>query len=248
MKYMVSIIIPVYNCEKYLGRAVESVINQPNFDNLELVLIDDGSKDGSGKICDEFSEKYENIFAFHQPNSGVSVARNLGISKANGDWIAFLDSDDWFLDGAFIKMLRYDDSDLICCDYTSDESCNGCLSDRFVKSVYTKNEFNDTLYRAMINGTSFYSCWNKLYKKSIIIDNDVQFPAGVKYGEDMMFLFTYIKYINSFAFVNEALYFYWINPQNTTSVIKKGFEYCLNQYEWQYKYFNEIECKKSCCI
>ncbi len=94
MSCKVSVIIPVYNCIKYLEKAIKSVISQTEFNSIELILVDDGSSDGSERICDEYSAKYPNLIAIHQINSGVSVARNMGISSAKGEYIAFLDSDD----------------------------------------------------------------------------------------------------------------------------------------------------------
>ena len=94
MSCKVSVIVPVYNCKKYLETAIRSVIEQTLFNETELILVDDGSTDGSGGICDNYASEYPNIFAVHQSNSGVSVARNKGMEAAKGEYIAFLDSDD----------------------------------------------------------------------------------------------------------------------------------------------------------
>lgn len=244
MSYLISTIIPVYNCEKYLSRAVESVIAQSDFDEIELILVDDGSRDNSGMICDEYAGKYENIITIHQKNSGVSVARNKGMEISSGKWISFVDSDDYIKEDFYVKLLSAESADLICCNISSNESMSNTLQDFFKKSHYVKDEFNTTVYSAMANYTSFFPCWNKIYLKSIIDDNNLQFAPGVKLGEDMMFVFDYVKFIESFTFVDEPLYFYYINPNNTTCVVNKGFEAYLEQYKWQYKYFNSLNCDR----
>lgn len=242
MGYLISAVIPVYNCEKYVRNAIDSVLSQSNFSEIELILVDDGSTDNSGAICDEYAEKYENILAIHQNNSGVSVARNNGIKNSTGKWISFIDSDDYIKDDFYVKMLTQSNAELICCDFCSNGIVDSRLTDYFKKRYYTKDEFNTSIYSAMVNMTSFFPCWNKIYLKSIIDDNNLQFAPGVKLGEDMMFVFDYVRHIKSFAFIEEPLYFYYINPDNTTSVIKKGFEKYLYQFEWQYNYFNSIDC------
>ncbi|MBP9989695.1 MAG: glycosyltransferase family 2 protein [Ruminococcus sp.] len=238
MNYSVSVIIPVYNCKSFLSRAIESVINQNVFSLIQLILVDDGSSDGSRKICDEYSDRYENIISIHQKNSGVSVARNTGIENADGEWISFLDSDDYFISGAFEKILKKP-ADLICWDYTFGSDTKNIS---FKKDYYKKDEFDKELYPIMANDFIFYNCWNKLYKKSIIKENNLVFPKEKKYGEDMEFLFEYIKHIEDFSFIDEQLYFYYQNENSVTLNMKNSFNACKNNYLWLYKYFGEIEC------
>ena len=135
MNYAVSVIIPVYNCERYLNRAVDSVINQDIFSECELILVDDGSTDNSSCICDSYSERYNNITVIHQTNSGVSAARNKGISVSKGEWICFLDSDDYLLPDALSLIYKYPDADLICSSYKSNEP---------VSSDYSNNDIYGT--------------------------------------------------------------------------------------------------------
>lgn len=238
MSCEISVIIPVYNCESYLERAINSIVSQNIFDSMELILVDDGSTDGSGKICDKYSDEHENVIVIHQENSGVSVSRNNGIEKAQGEWIAFLDSDDYFLENAFEKMLE-NKADMICFDHTSgwDES-----NIHFNKSYYTKDEFDDELYPVMATDFVFYNCWNKLYKKRIISDNNLQFIPGKKYGEDMMFVYEYIKYINNFSFIDKPLYYYYQNENSVTKKMRNSFNTCKANYLWLFDYFSEIDC------
>lgn len=96
MNPAITVVIPVYNCEKYVERAVRSVLSQPCANQAEVLVVDDGSKDSSGEICDKLAAEYNNVRVFHKENGGVSSARNLGIEQAAGEYIAFLDSDDWW--------------------------------------------------------------------------------------------------------------------------------------------------------
>ena len=235
MSCKVSVIIPVYNCIKYLDKAVNSVISQTEFDGLEVILVDDGSTDGSERLCDTYAEKYESISVIHQENSGVSVARNNGMIAAKGEYIAFLDSDDEYKPGFISEMLNGADADLVCCNYYihSDNEVN--IGKYFPKQKYGKKDFDFDFYKKIIN-FEFYSCWNKLYKKKIIENNNISFPVGVKYAEDMIFVFEYLKHCESFEFIDRTLYHYNINPDNATCVVKNGFgvQLFINKYQMQY--------------
>ena len=108
----ISVIVPVYNAEKYLHRCIDSILAQ-TFSDFELLLIDDGSKDNSGRICDEYAAKDSRIRVFHKKNGGVSSARNMGLDNAKGDWITFVDSDDWVKQDYLYSMISQPDADLI---------------------------------------------------------------------------------------------------------------------------------------
>lgn len=243
MSSKVSVIIPVYNCIKYLDKAVRSVILQTEFSDIELILVDDGSTDGSEMLCDSYAKEFENISVIHQKNSGVSVARNNGINAARGEYVAFLDGDDEYKPGFISEMLKAADADLVCCDYYvhSDDESN--IGKYFKEKKYMKNEFDLEFLKNIIH-SEFYSCWNKLYKKEIIDNYNISFPVGVKYAEDMVFVFEYLKHCESFYFISSPLYHYNINPDNATSVVKNGFEVQRFIYEYQTKYFSEFALKK----
>lgn len=240
MEYKVSVIIPVYNCERLLARAVNSVIGQHDFNSLQLILVDDGSVDGSSAICDSFAAEHENIIAVHQKNAGVSAARNKGLELAEGEWVSFLDSDDYLLDGFFEKMLSGETADLICCSYSGNVSDSSELDGMLENRIYSRGEFDTSLYPVMSGDYIFFQCWNKLYKKSIISEYNVNFPVGVRYAEDMKFVFEYAKHIDSFKFVSEPLYFYYVNENNATNVVKKGYETYEMIYLYMTSYFESI--------
>lgn len=239
MSFKVSVIVPVYNCINYLADAVNSVIGQDCFGSVELILVDDGSSDGSSELCDKFSEDYDNIVAVHQPNAGVSAARNHGMEISHGEYIAFLDSDDRYEDGFISQMLQKGDSDVVCCDYYCRDVSEKNLGNLFADGEIKENFFDYDFMKKIIS-PSFYSCWNKLYKKEIIDKYYIQFPIGIKYAEDMQFVFEYLKHCKSFCFIDKPLYFYNVNPDNATSVVHNGFDVFLSIYEWQKTYFFEM--------
>ncbi len=244
MAFFLSVIIPVYNGEAYLQNAILSIINQRNFRDCEIILVDDGSTDASAGICDSFSEKYDNIITVHQKNSGVSVARNNGLKMASKDRIAFLDADDYFMPDAFEKFGQYD-ADMICFDFSKGNG--GCISE-FVNFDFTQRDtFKDTLYPAMALSDAFFNCWNKIYKKDIIDKYGLRFEPGLKYGEDMKFVYEYIKVMNTFSFIREPLYFYNVNENSTTNNIVNEYEIYRSLYLWLCEYFKSVDCDHEKC-
>lgn len=178
MNDLISIIVPVYNVEKYINQCVDSIINQ-TYKNIEILLIDDGSNDRSGHICDIYDNKYNNIHSYHKKNGGLSEARNFGIKKAHGDYLMFIDSDD-FLDVNTVKdlyeALITNDSEIAVCNITKINEFNE------KKPFYTP-----TQKTIILEGTERFqtleqpSVCNKLFKKELF--DDVKFPVK-KYYED----------------------------------------------------------------
>lgn len=174
---LVSIIIPVYQAKDTLKECVLSCLNQKdiNEDELEIILIDDGSTDGSDKICDELSEEYSGrVCAYHIPNGGVSNARNLGMEKAKGRYIAFVDADDKVLEDYLENMLRVLDDATVLVDETGFDVGSGKLSGY----QYLENY--------LITGNSHV--WGKLFLLKTIQDNSIRFKDGLTIGEDLLFL------------------------------------------------------------
>lgn len=240
MSYKVSVVIPVYNCEKFIRRAVESVVNQPDSQTIQIILVDDGSTDNSGFICDELQKEFPNILVFHQKNAGVSAARNLGIEHAEGEWLSFLDSDDYLFGGFFDEMLAENNADLICCAFTGNSYTSDFFAKYFEEKIYDKSDFEKNLYPLMADGYNFFQCWNKLYKRSIVEKNNIRFPVGISFGEDMMFVYNYVKCIDNFKYVKKPLYYYYVNSSSATSLVKKGYEIYENIYFFLKSYFEDI--------
>ncbi len=244
MKYLLSVIIPVYNCKKFLKRAVDSVINQRDFIQNELILVDDGSTDGSSEICDFYKSYHPNIKVIHQPNAGVSVARNAGLDCAEGEWICFVDSDDYLIDGALETALKFNDADLIFAKPASNGETQSVFDFGFDEGIYIKTEADGRLNDILAGTKIFYPCWSKLFKTEVIKQNKIKFPVGIKIAEDMVFVYTYLKFTEKIAFIKNEIYFYNVNEGNTTIVVPKSFDVNLYIFEWLKAYFNEIPCDK----
>lgn len=199
---LVSIIIPVYNVEKFFKQCVESAINQ-SYRNIEIILVDDGSTDSCGAVCDFFVNKDSRIKVIHQKNMGLSAARNTGLSYATGDLISFLDSDDYmnpFMVEKMIAMIEKYDADICCCDYTSDF---------FTKQIVDGlvEEYDNNLACASLLDTRGFKCyaWNKIYKKKLF--NNIEFPVG-KCFEDIVTIYKLFQQASKIIYLREELYFY----------------------------------------
>ena len=171
-----SIIIPVYNVEKYLPKCLDSIVNQ-TYKNIEIICINDGSTDNSLKILEEYAQKDERIKIINQENQGVSVARNVGIDNATGDYILFVDSDDW-IDRDTCKILKIE---------LENEYYDLII---FNHSVVTKKSTRPTKY---IGGNKF-AFWAACYKTSIIKNNNIKFPKNIKISEDHFFKYNFLYY------------------------------------------------------
>ncbi len=241
MKCKVSVIVPVYNCKSLLNNAVDSVINQNDFNENEIILIDDGSTDGSSEICDEYGAQYRNIKVIHQKNSGVSVARNNGIKHAEGEWLFFLDSDDYLLDDAFEKMLAKSNADFICANYDSNASERSSFESVIECGKYKTKQIKEQIEELLSsNNQFFFTCWSKLFKRSFVVDNNIEFPVDRKYAEDMVFVYTYLRFCETISFVDDSAYFYYVNDNNATSIILNSFDTVYFVYVWQTEYFKDI--------
>lgn len=163
----ISIIVPVYNAEKFLVRCIDSILAQ-KYKNFELLLIDDGSKDSSGHICDLYAEKDARIRVFHKENGGVSSARNLGLEKAKGEWITFCDSDDYVKDFWLDNFIKNIDAttDFVCQGYEASNAISGkCL-------IGVKAEANAELILEKINHNDLLGyVFTKIFRKNIILNS-----------------------------------------------------------------------------
>lgn len=195
MKEVISIIVPVYNTKKFLHRCVESIICQTH-KRWELLLVDDGSSDGSERLCDELAVLDSRIQVLHKKNGGVASARNTGIKYSNGAWIMFVDSDDFIKDENYLEQLLISSgkADIILsgfCYYFENGECVTCKNG--------ENAFiGETDYRQYVsrnlNSFEFLVVWAKLFRKQIISDHDLRFNEQMIVGEDASFLHRYLLY------------------------------------------------------
>lgn len=188
----VSIIIPVYNVERYLHRCIDSVLNQ-TLQDIEIILIDDGSTDSSPDICDGYGSKYQNIRVFHKENGGASSARNLGIEKATGEYIGFVDSDDYISPDMYEKLytaLKDFDCEIAMCNYQTVKD-NKALRTGKIGFVADARVCHDECVRLMQTAHEsnyLWFNWNKLYSYDVIKGNNIRFDTGIPYGEDTPFV------------------------------------------------------------
>lgn len=216
--HLISIIIPIYNVEQYLSQCLDSVINQ-TYKNLEIILIDDGSTDNSGKICDDYALLDNRIKVFHKKNEGVSSARNLGLDNCTGDFIGFVDPDD------FIELNMYEilyteqqktNADIVWCNYynyfskTNYNPVNIFYKNMCYNLSSKKNNFGSDLFYNKYYEHSHL--WSKLYKKSIF--NNIKFPYKKNLEDLFIFLPTFIK-ANVIYTISKPLYYYRNNRKNS---------------------------------
>lgn len=221
-KYLVSVIVPVYNVEKYLGRCIESILKQ-TYKNIELILINDGSDDNSLEICNKFSDTDKRIRVIDKENTGVSSTRNLGIELAKGRYLCFIDSDD-YVENTYIEKLVCNvcENTVTFCGYFIDTyKDNGDVLSTIRKyqengSTAVKANLADVFHQGFLS-----VIWNKMYDVEILRKNEIKFDKKLSLGEDLLFNLEYLKTgIDNFAFVDIPLYHY----------IKRGKESLDNKY------------------
>ena len=204
-KDLISVIIPVYKVEKYLEKCIESIIKQ-TYTNLQIILVDDGSPENCGKICDEYAQKDSRIEVIHKANGGLSDARNVGINRANGRYIGFVDSDDYIKEDMYEKLIN------LIKEYNADVSiCN--LYDVIDGKEYVRNKDNgiheysriDILKEILLDKNIQSYAWNKLYKKELF--DEIKYPIGKKY-EDIGTTFYLFEKCNKIVVTSEPEYYY----------------------------------------
>lgn len=213
---MISIIVPVYNAEQYLDQCIQSILAQ-SYTDFELLLINDGSTDTSGKICNTYAQRDQRIKVFHQENTGVSVARNFGLDQINGAFVAFIDADD-FVEKDYILSLysaaKNSNADIVCCGYEYISEYTHYTHHDFIELKNNRESFVENLL--MNTGGTICS---KLFKTSIIKTNNLRFKTELKMREDLIFSLQFSFYSKRFYSVNN--YFYKYNGFNENSLSKE---------------------------
>jgi len=228
---LVSIIIPVYKTEKWLPKCIESCLKQ-TYKNIEVILIDDGSPDNCGVICDNYAQKDKRIKSLHQVNGGVSVARNTGLDHASGDYIMFVDSDDTIAPNA-IEIMRSNQNDsgfdLVAAKlkYTDKIFISAGYDNRFSSEVKTEKSL--VLKKVAKEPSLFSSACAKLYKRNIIESNHIRFSSILKYGEDGSFVWKYLEYVSTLFYIKKELYFY----RQTTYDKSVHYQFGDVEYQWR---------------
>ena len=216
---LISVIIPVYKVEQYLDRCVQSVLNQ-TYHNLEIILVDDGSPDRCPQMCDEYARHDSRVRVIHKENGGQSSARNTGLEVASGNYIGFVDSDDYIADDMYqvlLTCINIYDADIAMCDYArNDKTLSANKYDLHLKGnnvkKYRGQEIDKFFFRTH-GEKSFYSVWNRLYKSEVV--KDVSFIEN-KINEDVLFTYEVYKRSNIVVFLPLKKYMYFKNPNGIT--------------------------------
>lgn len=216
----ISVIIPIYNCEKYIGRCINSVLSQ-SFTDYELILVNDGSKDSSPQICDKYAKSDNRIKVIHQKNSGVSAARNNGVKKATGEYVTFIDADDWvapnFLE-TLITACKNNNAQIAICGYVTaaSESDKALQSDEF--TIMNSREAIDYYGDLNLNKKSahFRSPWAKLIRREYALN--VPFPTDRTYAEDGACVYLWLWQAERIVDLSVQLYYYF---QNADSICRQ---------------------------
>lgn len=215
---LISIIIPVYNADRFLKRTIDSVLSQ-TYINWELILVDDGATDSSGCICDEYASQDRRIAVCHQVNGGVSKARNTGINKCRGEWCCFVDSDDWLEPDYLANYLvpNYNKYGCIIQSFCIDNEINGkskccVLHEHIIQNASELEhflEYTDVVHNGFL--------WHRLFRVQTIRENNILFPEGISFAEDGIFFLNYIQYSELFYITNKIGYHYIIRKGSLTS-------------------------------
>lgn len=226
----ISVIIPVYNVEKYLAECLTSVVNQ-TFKDIEIICVNDGSTDNSPKILEEFAQKDSRIKIINQENQGMSCARNAGLAVATGEYITFVDSDDYISTDLYADMQKYLPAELICFNakiFPMSEKYRALQN-----YIQCKFEGEQPISEKIIKQTNIH-IWNKIFKTSVIRENNIKFPDGL-YFEDFPFMFEYLYSINTAKFVTGKGYYFY--RQQPNSIMKTCSPKSIHHlYAWHYLY------------
>lgn len=210
---MISVIIPVYNAERYIRRCIESLLSQV-YQEYELLLIDDGSTDSSGTICDYYSEIDTRVRVFHKENGGVSSARNLGLDNFRGEWVAFVDADD-YVDNDYLTIPeKYANCDVVQKGYRRVSEDRNKTSSVIAQPEGIIANRRD-LDKFLVNHHT-YALWNKIFRSTLI--EGARFNIGISVGEDFEFFLHFVSGIKKYGFSNVGCYYYNVR---TNSAMKK---------------------------
>lgn len=250
MQELLTVIVPIYNVERYLVQCVDSIINQ-TYKELEIVLVDDGSTDASGRICDEYATKDQRIKVIHKANGGLVSARKAGLTVANGNFIAFVDSDDWIDEDMYEQLLCemvQSDSDILASGFYKEYGEKASVVyDGMTAGIYTRDSqilsrnlfFGDSISEISISS----SLVTKLYKASVIKQYYMCINDNISYGEDAACVYSSIPYANSVQIVHKAYYHYRFRED---SIVHKKNDSVLRQIGLLYEYliacYRQHEC------
>lgn len=217
---MISVIVPIYRVEAYMDRCIRSILDQ-TYRDFELILVDDESPDRCGAMCDEWAARDARVRVFHPPHGGLSEARNTGIAHARGEYLCFVDSDDWVepdMLESMERLLRDTDADLGCCNYVRVGESGERLREpgRFPEGVYTPDEFWELFYSFRTERLYYIFTWNKIYRRELF--DKLRFTPG-KINQDLYILYDLISACGTIALSSKVVYHYL---QRSTSISRSS--------------------------
>ncbi len=230
-KIKVSIIVPVYNVKEYLARCLDSLVNQ-SLKDIEIIVVNDGSPDNSQKIIDDYCKKYKNVKSFIKENGGLSDARNFGIEKAQGEYIAFLDSDDYVTTDMYMEMYNKaisGDFDMVVCDL------NYVYDDKIIKASCNVKKDTNNIKDVMLN--IYPAAWNKIFKRNLM-DKGIRFKKGVWF-EDVEFIYRLLPYINTIGVVHKTFNQYVQREGSITNTINKKLYHYIDNWNGIVEYYKK---------
>ena len=233
---MISIIVPVYNVEAYLDECIQSIVSQ-SYTNWECILINDGSTDKSGEICDTWSNKDYRIQVIHQSNQGVSTARNTGIQYAKGEFITFIDSDDWIEKDYLTNLIvtaSLNPSDLCVSGIIQNLNNGTCFIYKPSHQIsFNLNAENNHYFIDLNQKYLLYGPTANLYRTQIIQEHQIKFNTDISYGEDLLFNYEYLEHVDTIACINQASYHYRIIGSNTLSSKLRPNQFDTDYAQWK---------------
>lgn len=248
---LISVIIPVYNVEKYLPQCINSVLEQ-SYQNFEIILVNDGSKDTSGAICDNYSKKDSRIKVIHQENAGASAARNTGLKIVSGEYVYFLDGDDWLERNAFeemVKSMQKEQTDFVFFDAYSIDENSGNISKKHYshKETYKNGKGHEIMKQLLTNKEFHVAPWSMFFRTKFLMQSKIYFEEGIIY-EDMLFAYQVFSMAQKVAYVPAYLYFrrYRENSVMTSKVVQKNFVSAVKVYEQVRDYSEKLTDDRRC--
>lgn len=245
MDSLVSIIVPIYNAEKYLNRCVDSILKQ-DYQNFELFLMDDGSKDSSGEICDAYAQKDPRVRVVHKENSGVSDTRNRALDMIQGEYVQFLDSDDWIVPEAtrlLVRSMEQYQCDMVIADFyrVSGERL-AQKGDIEEDRVMNRQEFAACMIE---NPADFYYgvLWNKMFRREIIEEHKIRMDVSISWCEDFLFNLEYIRHASSFYALQVPIYYYLKRKGSLASQglsISNTVRMKINIFEYYNEFYKDV--------
>ena len=245
-KDVISVVLPIYNVELYLERSLKSIINQ-SYKNLEIILVDDGSTDSSGAICDRYKLLDSRISVIHKVNGGLSDARNAGLEYSHGNYIAFVDSDD-FVHEDYIRnlyaALHENSADIAICNYIKGGK------NSFPKKIYINNK-DVSVYTSNIMLKQWHGrykhietmAWNKLYKKALFMENNIRYPYGF-FNEDVQTTHLLVEKAKKIAIIKDQLYYYFQRSDSITGTwSRKKIQDNIKSQKIRLKFFRDQQLK-----